>query len=201
MTAAVADLHTNRMIQGQISLQVQCKRSSENEYPVLDDPFLSLPRLLALPLELHQAVILYLTNSGDPGLADLRAVNRFFYSIITSDTLLDHGIALVAHRNLKTADRLFEVLEINDKLPCSLCLSLIPAERFHWNSRRKALGSKRGYTRFYCSVAKLSISNNIRFAIAILSGILFVEISIHLPSAPWMSNANSNFRHGLRNQI
>lgn len=130
MTAAIADVHTNRILQGQIIAQVQWTRPAEIEHRALDLSIF-LPRLLALPLEMQQEIILYLTNSGDPGLADLRAVNRYFYSIITHDKLLEHGIALVAHKKLKTADRLSEFLKVNDKLPCSLCLSLIPAERFH----------------------------------------------------------------------
>lgn len=114
----------------------------------LNDPSIPLPPLLALPLELQQEIIVYLINDSGPGLSDLRGANKYFHSIITPVDLHKHAIALLGHRKLKTADSLFRYLQLEDELPCSLCLTLLPVELFHWNSRRKVLGSKRGHTRF-----------------------------------------------------
>ena len=112
------------------------------------DPTLPLPPLLALPLELQQAIIEILVDTSDPGLVELRGVNRYFHSIVTPAELHKHGLVLLERNCLKEADRLFAFLKPKDKLPCSLCLFLRPTSDFHWKSRQKALGSKWGHTRF-----------------------------------------------------
>lgn len=103
--------------------------------------FLSLPRLLALPFEIQEEIMIYLINSGDPGLGDLRVVNKYFYCVITHEHLRQHAVALIAHRKLTTTEHL-KCLKVDDQLPCSLSLSLLPTPMFLWNSRTKALGSK-----------------------------------------------------------
>ena len=112
------------------------------------DHSLPLPPLLALPLELQQEIIEMLVNSSDPGLADLRGASRYLYSIVTPAELHRHGLVLLDRRFLKKADRLFAFLKLDNKLPCSLCQVLRPISDFHWKSRQKDLGSKRGHTRF-----------------------------------------------------
>lgn len=107
-----------------------------------------LPPLLALPLELQQEIVSYLINSRGSELASLRGVNKYLYSIVTHEDLYKHALALLERKILKKADPLFKFLKLDDNLPCSLCLSLLPISKFHRNSRKKALGSKLGHTRF-----------------------------------------------------
>ncbi len=72
-------------------------------------------------------------------------------------------------RSLHIGDRISETLKVHDKIPCSLCLFLLPAEDIHWTSRK---GSKRGYTRFckYSSGDSIKVDNegdNYRIACSI----------------------------------
>lgn len=140
--------HNSKQVGSQASANIirngSCLKTSK-----LYDPILPLPPLLALPAALHQEIIQYLINSNGPELANLRGANRYFYSNITFVDLRQHGLALIEGAFLKKADRLFQYLRVDDQLPCSLCLSLLPISSFHWKSRNKLLGSKQAHTR-YC---------------------------------------------------
>lgn len=110
----------------------------------------ALSSFLALPVELHLQIILNLAHSIDPGLLNLREVNRYFWSTISSSDLHTWGTTLLGNKQFKAADRLYVFLRVEDRLPCTLCQCLLPKENFHMQAKqgKKALGQKLGKTRF-----------------------------------------------------
>lgn len=127
----------------------------------------ALPSFLALPVELHLQIILNIAHSIDPGLVNLREVNKYFQSIVSPADLHTWGTTLLKNKQFKAADRLYGLLGVEDRLPCTLCQCLLPMERFHMQAKqgKKALGHKLVCTFRNCpsnSVSKFASQDKIR---------------------------------------
>ena len=127
----------------------------------------ALSSFLALPVELHLQIILNIAHSIDPGLVNLREVNKYFRSIISPADLHTWGTTLLKNKQFKVADRLYGFLGIEDRLPCTLCQCLLPVGRFHMQAKqgKKALGHKLVCTFRNClaiSVSKFESQDKIR---------------------------------------
>lgn len=106
--------------------------------------------LLSLLVELHQEIILHLTCAAEPDVFDLRNTNGYFRSIIRPADLWINAMTRLQFEKSKAAELVFQSLKVENSLPCTLCLSLFPIERFHHNFRhgKWILGGKKGHQRF-----------------------------------------------------
>ena len=124
----------------------------------------ALSSILSLPIELHQ-IILNLSRSIDPGLLDLREVNKYFRSIISLTDAYTWGTTLLENKQFKAAERLYAFLRLEDRLPCTFCQCLLAKERFHMQARqgKKALGHKLGHKRFCMDCGSLEAATALKW--------------------------------------